>query len=305
MNSNLGKLLKIGKLLVILLSFNLYSADVQQISVNSSTNYKLIEKFTYKEILESLAADEFENNYFTSLAWSNKTKLLATGFKDGSIIIWDIYVPKLVSKFKYHKDCVTSLSWSADGCMLASSSNDGKIVINDLNNGNSIKLEPISTRLRADTRLYSIALSPDAKLFAVGIGNTAIEIWNVKTKKPVKALCAHDGIVFSLCWSPDGQYLASGTQKGGIFIWDMNQKHSFNKFPGHKDKILSFSWSEDCKQLVSGSSDKTIKIWDIIKKVELNCLRNNKAVVGVTYLEDQDKLISSSADCTMKIWQKS
>ncbi|MDR3646547.1 MAG: WD40 repeat domain-containing protein [Candidatus Babeliales bacterium] len=289
-----------GKFLIIVTtSFYLYSAQDLQVCTPKGTEYKLIETMSYEQILETL--NSRNNNKFTSIAWNEQSKLLATGYEDGSIIIWDIYNKDQISKFADHKQCITGLSWSLDGRTLASSSLDGSIGIYDSYN-KVVKLQSVSG---CQSRLYSVALSPDAKFVAVGASNTAIEIWDIKKKSPIKVLCAHDGTIYSLAWSPNGKFLASGSYNGGIQIWDLEKGHSFKELiKGHQSLVSSLYWSDNGDKIISGSYDKTIKVWDTISYQEINSLQNNSKVIGVTYFDNENEIVSCSKNSTIKIWQK-
>src|SRR5437868_642350 len=82
------------------------------------------------------AADEQEvvtatlkghKNTITCLAYSPDGKTLASGAKDGNVILWDIASGKARATLPDHKDMVVAVAWTPDSKTLASSSHDGDI----------------------------------------------------------------------------------------------------------------------------------------------------------------------------------
>ena len=60
-----------------------------------------------------------------------------------------------------------------------------------------------------DSRVNSVAFSPDSKYALSGSDDEKIKLWKIETKEEI-LLGTHDGVVSSVSFSPDGKYALSG-----------------------------------------------------------------------------------------------
>lgn len=69
-----------------------------------------------------------------------------------------------------------------------------------------------------------VAVSPDARLVAVGFADGRIQLWDAATRQRVGPQIRQpgDGTLMSLRFSPDGRFLASGSAAlTGVAIWNL------------------------------------------------------------------------------------
>jgi len=66
---------------------------------------------------------------------------------------------------------------------------------------------------------YSVAISPDGRLVAVGGDDGSIDVFATATYEPLQTLSAHTDFVADLAFSPDGKYLASAGYDGLVVVW--------------------------------------------------------------------------------------
>lgn len=115
--------------------------------------------------------------------------------------------------------------------------------------------------------IYSLALSPDGRLLAVG-GNIGSEIneiiiWDVVKKERYAVLRAHRGAVMQVTFSHDGKWLASaggGEHAGEVWIWDVKKKRELVSLQGHTKKVSSVCFSPD-DSLLATSEPHTVRLW--------------------------------------------
>ena len=75
---------------------------------------------------------EGHTSWVASVAFSPDGKLLASGFGDGTIKLWDVATGREVRTLEGHTDIVLSVAFSPDGKILASGSDDGTLKLWDI-----------------------------------------------------------------------------------------------------------------------------------------------------------------------------
>ncbi len=150
--------------------------------------------------------------------------------------------------------------------------------------------------------LVAITFSPSGKLFATGVSDGEVRLWQVANNKQIHICRGHTAWVWSVAFSPDSQTLASGSADFTVKIWDVDTGECLKTFEGHSNKVYSIAFSPDGQTLVSGSEDQTVKLWDINTGKCQTLEGHTNWVWSVAFSPDGQTLTSSSADCTIKLW---
>jgi WD40 repeat protein len=151
-------------------------------------------------------------------------------------------------------------------------------------------------RATLDTRrpLASVALSPDGRTLAAGLGTTKgrdrcdVLLWDVATGKERATLEGHSLDVAALSFSPDGRTLASGDNTGVVRLWDVAEGKARQVLPGQKFLVNDVAFSPDGKTLVTVVAER-VGFWDVASgdaAGELPASRRRDTVAGVAFSPD-------------------
>ncbi|MGC2310700.1 MAG: hypothetical protein WA432_03710 [Candidatus Babeliaceae bacterium] len=110
--------------------------------------------------------------------------------------------------------------------------------------------------------IKSLAFNPQNSLFAAGLSNGAVTLWDLQAGQFIQNLSGHDDSVNSIVFSFDGTKLASGSADGSIKIWNVKNKMGdlLYTFAGDDRSIKSIVFNNDGTLLASGLSDGTINV---------------------------------------------
>jgi len=166
-----------------------------------------------------------------------------------------------------------------------------------------------TTVLFHDSRITSIAFSPDGKVLAAGGSDKELKLWDVSSGEVMHNLSAHQGDIFSsicVAFSPDGSLLASGSDRDTVKLWDVSSGVELRTLSEHESGVNSVAFSPDGSTLATGSSDATVKLWFVSSGVELRTLSGHENDVNsVAFSPDGNMLASASDDHTVILWDLS
>jgi WD40 repeat protein len=195
------------------------------------------------------------NGNVRSLSWSPTGSHLASGCKDGTMLIRKAKSGEVaVGPIKTHQVWVMSLAYSPSGDRIASGGSNGTICIWDSNTGKLLvrPVEDLGTTVTSvvwssdssklysasdefarvfdsvsgtlvhhfnhNTLLYSVALSPKCNVLAC-VGEGVTQLWDTESCEPLGHPFRQDGDTYFVSFSPDGRYLACGGNDNKVSLW--------------------------------------------------------------------------------------
>lgn len=171
-----------------------------------------------------------------SLAFTPDGELLATGYEDGAVWLWEVGA------------CASLPPGSApvEGC--------GRL----------------SRNIEVSMGTDYLAFGP-----APGNGDLADQVLAVANKygflrlrrasdgSPLHNLEGLTGDVTALALSPGGQMLASGLEDGSIWLWNVEDGSLLHTLEGHEGEILGLAFSSDGAALASVANDQGVRFWQV------------------------------------------
>jgi WD40 repeat protein len=157
---------------------------------------------------------------FRLCAFSPDSRMLATGWADGTVHLWDAFGQGEVGVLKGHKMGVIALAFSRNSRNLATTSDDGTARIWDLATQRQVGA-PLRGQLLS---LMSVAWSPDDRRLAAGTGEGTVKLWDTTTRQEVATLRGHVPLRGNAPWVMlvaflDADTLVTGDQSGTVLLW--------------------------------------------------------------------------------------
>jgi WD40 repeat protein len=172
-------------------------------------------------ILEGAGAVTTESAGAASVAFSKNGRLLAVGYRDGWVRLWDFKRQRLLAQRREHDNDPghfgVGVNFSADGRWLATVSVGGSanVVLFDLTD---LAHPALKTKGHAGNS-WSAIFTPDNRTLITSGGDGLIKFWNLETGKIALTLEHSAGLGMFLSLSRDGNLLVSQGADGVVKLW--------------------------------------------------------------------------------------
>jgi WD40 repeat protein len=242
-----------------------------------------------------------------ALGFSPDGKTL-TAISQKAVCLLDATTGRRLLTTSGHRFPPSSVAFSPDGRSFASVSEGrevgvaGEVKVWDASSGKEI-LE-IPGHVLETNKSGTIAYSPDGRRLVTACGDSAVQVYDLATRRRIHRLEGHVGPVLEAEVSPDGRIIASASDDTTIKLWDMATGREIRTLRGHRREVGVVAFSHDGARLASGSNDETVKLWDVASGQEMLTLRGHQNLVcGVAFSHDGQRIASCGVDGTIKIWE--
>jgi WD40 repeat protein len=147
-------------------------------------------------------------------ALSPDDKVLAVGYTDGAVRLWDFPAGEQIAMFRQHTAGTCDLRFSPDGRVLVSAGGDGSVGLWDVAGRRQLAV------LRGHSP-WGAAFAPDGRRLATGGASArdAVKLWDIATHRELLTLPAEGKLFLEVNFSPDGNTLWASSFSGVAHLW--------------------------------------------------------------------------------------
>ncbi|MBW4458103.1 MAG: NACHT domain-containing protein [Nostoc indistinguendum CM1-VF10] len=204
-----------------------FSPDGQTLATGSfDQNVKLWDVCTGK----CFKTMQGHSNWIFQVAFSPDGRTLASGSQDCTVKLWDVDTGKCLATLQGHLAQVWSVAFSPDGQTLASGSEDKTVklwnvgkICSRLESKDTPSVKPISdicvaTLQGYNSRIWSVAFSPDGCTLASGCLDKTLKLWDVRPNQCYQLIWNYisQEEVWSVAFSSTAPILTSSSIDGTI-----------------------------------------------------------------------------------------
>ncbi len=235
----------------------------------------------------------------TSIAFSPKGDIVATGTVERVVKLWDIRSGECIGTLKGHTYPVLALAFSPDGDKIVSGSGDTTLAIWDV--GNQRQLQQMKGH-----GFYVVAVDwdPNGDRIVSGSVDANICEWNATSGEMIAKHEEHTAAVREIRFNPDGSKLISGSSDLNMLLWDSTQTpmNVERTLQGHESEVRALGWSADGKYLASGSGDKVLFLWDMENLAVVGQASTLGEIDGIEWLPTQNSFITADGTGAILRW---
>lgn len=201
-----------------------------------------------------------------------------------------------VGEITEHASAVYDLQY--DGKFIYSASSDKFVA-----RWNYSSLEQDNFAIRFPATPYSISLSPDNKILAVGLSSGELHLFSLEERIQIKEINFHKNGIFTLQFIPQVNWLFSADAEGLISIWDAKDFSMIIRFPIDCGKIRCVQYFSETDSLIFGAQDgKLYSICCTNMNISEICFAHKDGVGSIIYLEDKKTFVTGGKDGHLRVW---
>ncbi|KAF8121118.1 hypothetical protein EV363DRAFT_1234174 [Boletus edulis] len=235
------------------------SKDGKWVILAGARGFTIWDATTHERMVESIEAHAEK---ITALDVSLDVSKIATGSRDGTMVIWCLETGRRIAGPLKQDRSVLSVRFSPAGDRLASAVSDYSIYVWSICNDGCLS----ATRVPTTDPACSLAWAGDGCHLFAGCHRGSILCFDVSGLAQVAAKWnghPHFDSISTLCLSNNGKFIISASSSEcSVKIWDVHTRSEITSLQ-HDSEVLDAEISFDDCHLVSGTKEGKIYIWNL------------------------------------------
>ncbi|XP_064480248.1 TAF5-like RNA polymerase II p300/CBP-associated factor-associated factor 65 kDa subunit 5L [Ornithodoros turicata] len=151
--------------------------------------------------------------------------------------------------------------------------------------------------------IWSLDVGPMGLYFATASKDNSARIWTLERTYPLRILAGHNMDVDCVKFHPNSNYVATGSSDRCVRLWSVQEGRLVRSLPAHRGAIFALAFSPNGQYLASAGEDRRIKVWDLASASLLKELRGHTdAVYSLSFSCDSAVLASGGAEPQVRLW---
>jgi len=193
-----------------------------------------------------------------SAAFGPDDARVATGLRDGTLLLWDGISGSIAARVPAHTKPVVVVGFSRDGTQLVSGAQDGSLRV-----WSAQGLRPVRTLDGHSSSVTAVGFSPDGRRVASGSLDRTLRLWGLAEAKPVATIGPAAREVAGVSFSPDGKHLAYASAEGLVRVLETDSGRIIATLAaGFAGDVNAVSFNPDGSRLFLSSEWGEIHAWD-------------------------------------------
>ncbi|MBI4568568.1 MAG: hypothetical protein HY719_09225 [Planctomycetes bacterium] len=213
-----------------------------------------------------------------ALAFSPAVPILATGWEDGSIRLWDLAERRVSYTGKWERNVLRLAVCRPDGRQLAANWGAQTVVLADAATGQQ-------TREMEGHKSGPLVLTycADGSLLATGSSDWTARLWDPERGTILHVLEGHVGPVTALEFSRDGALLVTASQgEPTLRLWNTKSGEKLATLAsdgGKRGSTRAVALDPGGARLAAAVNDRVIRLWSVTEKKTVATIKNLHAAV--------------------------
>eukprot|EP01068_Selenidium_serpulae_P005760 Selendium_serpulae@DN4172_c0_g1_i3.p1 len=142
--------------------------------------------------------------------------------------------------------------------------------------------------------VFALDFSEDDRLIFSGAADSSIRCWSVAERIPLAIYRSHSGCVWSVDCSSLGHFFVSGSSDTTARLWATDRSFAVRLFEGHNSDVDVVKFHSNSSLVVTGSADHTVRLWDIRSAQCCRVFCGHQSPIQNVAVSSNGRLIASS-----------